>query len=284
MNLKSSLFFTWRFVLATILLSICFALGSQLVDSGEASLPETEALSPLALVGIVAVQALIFCFLVDTARWSGWPLITAIFVVYFGVCTILPQMDTWYFAGAFPQGMALSVIWMGLLIGALFSPMLVMIWRKLRSSAATPDLNVKQRDKLGLFLFLPTLYLVIYLLFGYYVAWQFEAVRIFYNDETILLPFTAHVSDLATNSFSLFPFQFFRGVLWAGLVWLILRLSGGSSLQKTFLVAGVLAVPASLLLIPNPYMPEAVRMAHFWETFSSNVLFGLLAGKYFCRG
>jgi len=32
------------------------------------------------------------------------------------------------------------------------------------------------------------------------------------------------------------------------------------------------------LLLPNPYMPEAVRMTHLIETASSNLIFGLLVG------
>ena len=34
----------------------------------------------------------------------------------------------------------------------------------------------------------------------------------------------------------------------------------------------------ALLLLPNPYMPEPVRMAHLAETASSNFIFGLLVG------
>ena len=100
MKLKSSLSFIGKFVLATILLSMCFAIGSQLVGSGDA--PETSSLNPLALIGIIAIQALVFCFFVDAASWSGWRLVGALFVVYFGVNTLLPQMDTWFFAGLFP--------------------------------------------------------------------------------------------------------------------------------------------------------------------------------------
>jgi hypothetical protein len=32
------------------------------------------------------------------------------------------------------------------------------------------------------------------------------------------------------------------------------------------------------LLLPNPYMPDAVRMAHLIETASSTFIFGLLVG------
>jgi hypothetical protein len=32
------------------------------------------------------------------------------------------------------------------------------------------------------------------------------------------------------------------------------------------------------LLLPNPYMPEPVRMAHLVETASSNFIFGVFIG------
>jgi len=32
------------------------------------------------------------------------------------------------------------------------------------------------------------------------------------------------------------------------------------------------------LLLPNPYMPEPVRMAHLVETASSNLIFGFFIG------
>jgi hypothetical protein len=37
------------------------------------------------------------------------------------------------------------------------------------------------------------------------------------------------------------------------------------------------------LLLPNPYMPEAVRMAHLMETASSNFIFGFLVGWLFTQ-
>jgi len=49
---------------------------------------------------------------------------------------------------------------------------------------------------------------------------------------------------------------------------------------ETALMLGLLfgVVMNAQLLIPNPYMPEAVRMAHLVETASSNFIFGLLVG------
>lgn len=33
-----------------------------------------------------------------------------------------------------------------------------------------------------------------------------------------------------------------------------------------------------LLLLPNPYMPEVIRLSHFVEVALSNFLFGWIAG------
>ena len=49
--------------------------------------------------------------------------------------------------------------------------------------------------------------------------------------------------------------------------------------QESALALGLLfAVTNAQLLIPNPYMPEAVRMTHLIETASSNFIFGCLIG------
>jgi len=49
---------------------------------------------------------------------------------------------------------------------------------------------------------------------------------------------------------------------------------------ETALALGFLfsVVMNSLLLLPNPYMPESVRMSHLVETASSNFIFGVLVG------
>jgi hypothetical protein len=38
-----------------------------------------------------------------------------------------------------------------------------------------------------------------------------------------------------------------------------------------------------MLLAPNPYMPESVRMSHLVETVSSNFVFGCIVGAAFAR-
>jgi hypothetical protein len=49
---------------------------------------------------------------------------------------------------------------------------------------------------------------------------------------------------------------------------------------ETALAIGLLfaVVMNAQLLLPNPYMPESVRMAHLVETASSNFIFGMFIG------
>ena len=77
----------------------------------------------------------------------------------------------------------------------------------------------------------------------------------------------------------LVPFQLLRGLLWAAIAVPVVRMMRGSW-QETALALGALfaIVMNAQLLLPNPYMPEAVRMAHMLETASSNFIFGCFVG------
>jgi hypothetical protein len=54
---------------------------------------------------------------------------------------------------------------------------------------------------------------------------------------------------------------------------------------ETALTIGLLfaVVMNAQLLIPNPYMPEVVRITHLIETATSNFVFGLLVGWLLAR-
>jgi len=72
------------------------------------------------------------------------------------------------------------------------------------------------------------------------------------------------------------PFQILRGVIWGLLAVLVVKIT--SDWKKARLVGALLfsVLMATLLLVPSPYMPAPIRMAHFVEVLLSNFLFGLL--------
>jgi hypothetical protein len=77
----------------------------------------------------------------------------------------------------------------------------------------------------------------------------------------------------------LIPFQILRAMLWTGIALPVIRMMKGQW-PETALAIGLLfaVVMNTQLLLPNPYMPEGVRMTHLIETASSNLIFGLLVG------
>ncbi len=121
-------------------------------------------------------------------------------------------------------------------------------------------------------------YVAIYFVFGYYVAWQFEEVRIFYSGNAEDIGFVRQMKQtLQTKSF-IFLFQLLRGFLWIIIGLPIVLYLKGSKKEKIMACAILYSLPAIQLIIDNPFMPLKVRIAHLLEVASSNGLFGLLIG------
>ena len=74
----------------------------------------------------------------------------------------------------------------------------------------------------------------------------------------------------------LFLLQIARGLLWAVIAVPVIRMMKGEWWEAGLAVALLFAMTSALLLIPNPLMQPAVRMAHLLETSTSNFLFGWL--------
>jgi hypothetical protein len=118
-------------------------------------------------------------------------------------------------------------------------------------------------------------YPFLYMVFGYYVAWQNEALRIFYTHSPAKASFGHQIAESFRNG--LYFFQVLRGLIWVSVtVPIVIMLKDNA--RRQFLVIGMLSalLPSSLLFIPNPYMPENIAMTHFIETSISNLLWGLL--------
>ena len=129
---------------------------------------------------------------------------------------------------------------------------------------------------------LPLAYIVLYFLFGYFVAWQSPDVRELYTGSPAIEPFFTHLANTIKGDALIVPFQFMRGLFWIGLAFPILRMMKGGAWEKA-IVVGLLfgLLTTTQLMFPNPYMPAPVRLAHFIETSTSTFLYGALAGMAF---
>lgn len=78
-------------------------------------------------------------------------------------------------------------------------------------------------------------------------------------------------------------FQFARGVLWAGILWLVIGNHGAHRDSRVTTGVALGIVSSFQLLLPNPYMAEQLRAAHLAEVLISMAGFGWLAASIFSQ-
>ena len=165
------------------------------------------------------------------------------------------------------------------LITALtFIPLAIWILGRWKQGTENPTPQTKSNLQWKEVAWLSAAYMIIYFVFGYFVAWQFEAVRVFYSGSAENAGFVGQIQQtLQTKSF-IFLFQFFRGFLWIMFGFPLVMYLKGSKREKITVSVLLYALPAMQLIVDNPFMPQQVRLAHLLEVATSNGLFGFLIG------
>jgi len=263
-----------RVVAVTILYFVCFVVisGALLAPVAEQTAPAEAGSTLLALLVVSFINAAVWAYIILESRWTSWKLILTVFVLFYGVSTVMPQIETAYFISRLPHGMLPRLFIAGLILAAVFAPLAVLILGKARSST---NESSPLRLTLGRVSLIVVAYLVLYFTFGYFVAWQSPAVRAFYggSDPT---SFVGQITSLVRNEPLLFLLQAVRALMWTALAVPVIKMTKGEWWETGLAVALLFAVMTSQLLLPNPLMPPAVRMAHLVETATSNFLFGWL--------
>jgi hypothetical protein len=177
-----------------------------------------------------------------------------------------------------------AVVWAYLISRSLWAgwPLAAIIFGKLKrpvTDASAVDQPVMPATdwawRLGLII---VAYVILYFTFGYFIAWRVPDVRTYYHgvDAGGFIP---HMTMVVRKTPWLIPFQMVRALMWTALAMPVVRMMKGGRLEASMAVALLFSVVMNAqLLLPNAYMPEAVRMAHLVETASSNFLFGALVG------
>jgi len=267
-----------RFLAVTILYFSSFAVvsGALLANASQESVPADASATLGALLIVSLINAAVWTYLILRSRWTSWKLILTVFVVFYGVNTLMPQIETAYFITRLPPGMLPRLFLAGLIIGAVFAPLAVLILGKTKAvSSEHLRLQMPAGQWIWKLSLIVIAYVIIYFTFGYFVAWRSAAVRAYYggNDP---VGFIVHITSLLRDEPLLFLLQAVRALLWTALAVPIIKMTKGAWWEAGLAVALLFAVVNSQLLIPNPLMPVEVRMAHLLETATSNFLFGWL--------
>ena len=276
--MKSPIVTAIRFLAVTVLYFSSFAVvsGALLSTAAPDTPPADAGATLIALLVVSLLNAAVWTYVILRSSWTGWKLILAVFVVFYGANTLMPQIETAYFVTRLPPGMLPRLFLAGIIIAAVFAPLAVLILGRAKSAASTHSrLKILAGNwpmKLALIVIA---YLIIYFTFGYFIAWRNPAVRAYYggSDPDSII---AHMASLLRTEPLLFLLQAVRALLWAAIAVPVIKMMKGAWWESGLAVALLFAVVNSQLLIPNPLMPAEVRMAHLLETTTSNFLFGWL--------
>jgi len=265
-----------RVVAVTILYFSTFAVvsGALLSDASGPNAPADAGATLLALIAVSLINAAVWTYVILRSHWTGWKLILTVFFVFYGVNTLMPQIESAYFITRLPQGLLPRLFLAGLIIAAVFAPLAVLILGKARSKASS-RLEMPASGWIVKSCAIVVVYLFLYFTFGYFIAWKNPAVRAYYgggDPES----FVAHIASLLRDEPLLFLLQVVRALLWLAIAVPVIKIMKGEWWESGLAVALLFAVMTSQLLLPNPLMPDEVRMVHLMETATSNFLFGWL--------
>ncbi len=277
----------FKMMLVIFVYSLMFMLSNALMPYSEAFKAMNAQPDPMSAI-YMFVNSVYVCsaiyYVMKHSKLRGLKLIFSVIAVFFFIHSFMTQIETLFFGHAFSVLTTADIVFI-MIAGIIPTAVAVLLIYKLFGFESNEvhiksDVNIKQLIiKIAL---LSIIYMCVYFFFGYFVAWQFEALRIFYSGSAEKLGFAAQLMNNLNNNPVIYPFQILRGVLF---VLGILPLYFIMDNKKSFIasVCLVFLCTAIVLIIPNVLFPDTVRIAHLLEMSSSMLLFGLITGYVLSR-
>lgn len=282
-----------RILALTVIYIVLFIVASTLTSPPALSTlftPEQSQASTALLPVVALIYTLTLSYLALRSRWHGWKLAGALFLIFYGIYTFLSQIETLAFPAVstkFPPGTVQGFFLSGLILGIPFCILAVWILGKMRGQPdglANTRLEMPASEWIWKLAAAAVLYVIVYFTFGYYVAWRTPGLPQFYGgtDPGTLL---GQLGNVFRETPWLPLFQVFRGLIWAGLGCLIVRMHKGAAWETILATAAAFCIlMAGGMIFPNPVMPPYVARAHTIELVTSNFLYGgLLAALLLWR-
>ena len=271
------------FVLSMIAANIISPLPQFIMEK----IPEAGLMSDSsALLFNGVINATILVWAARRSSLKGFALVGQLFVLSFLAQTFQAQIETAYFLSAFPLLQGSLEVYRLFLRGAIVSAMFVLLVTLFvggfsRTPRKATRFTIHADQAVRTSAWLAAVYFVLYVLFGYFVAWQSQEVRLFYGGPAELNSFADQMLSTLMNKPEFPVFQYFRGVVWILCLIPLLKGFTGGRLELVLLSARALGLlPTAALAFPNPLMPAEVSLYHFWETSLSTGLFGALCAWF----
>lgn len=270
------------FVFSLVIANMLSPLSPEIMEAGESA---TGFLSAgMAFLFNAVVNAVILVWAARRSSFRGLLMVGQLFVLSFGAQVFMTQMETGYFLSAFPllqkNFQLYNLVFRGLITSVLLSVLVTWIVGGF-SKKTLPESNFTVTTNNGVkqAAWLSVVYIILYMLAGYFVAWRVQELRMFYGGPTALNGFFEQwgLTAMAKPEFPIF--QYFRGTLW--MLCLVPLFMGFSGKRAELIVLSALSLallPTAQMALANPLMPAAVSLGHFWEVSISTGIFGALCG------
>lgn len=290
MNMYLKRFSTW--IGLSILMTVFWIIGlmignaifpSNIVDTSGESTGNTD----LWLLVICFMNTAAVLFFIYNSRIRGLKLTTILFLIIFGIQFFMSQIETLWFNDSLK--MEANTIWMvvsgGAIMSILFSIAATWLTGRFKNSDEPEAEFIKPELKTlikPVALLALVIWPLVYFMAGYFIAWQFVEIRAYYSDSTAMESLFVMMKENVLSG--LYFFQILRGVLWVLIAVLVLGSTVGTWVRKGLILGLLLScLGCSQLLLPNPIMPEMVRLGHLLETSTSNFIWGIILSWFLAR-
>jgi hypothetical protein len=271
------------FLLCLTLVSLAFPMLESIMSHRP---PSGFLSSGLAFLFNGAANGLVLVWAGRRSSFKGLALWGQLTALSFGPQTLMTQIETAYFISAFPllhgNFELYAIVWRGLLVSGFLSLLVTwMVGGFSGKPGAAKSFSLTEKGVVRSGAWLAAVYIVLYFLFGYFVAWQSQAVRLFYGGPQELNSIFNQLGLTFMNRPEIVLFQYFRGELW--ILCLVPLFAGFSGKRWELVALSALALgllPAAQLAFANPLMPAEVSLVHFWEVLISTGIFGALCAWF----
>jgi hypothetical protein len=233
-----------------------------------------------------AINATTFVWVARRSNLKSFALVGQLFLVSLLVQTFQTQIETAYFLSAFPLLHGNFEVYRLFLRGAMTSALFALLVTLIvggfsRKPRAEVNFTVHMERFVKAGAWLGLAYLILYILFGYYVAWQSQELRVFYGGPAALNSFADQILKTLMSKPEMPFFQYARGILWIVCLFPLFKSFTGGRVELIALSALALALlPTAQLAFANPLMPAEVSLYHFWEVSISTGIFGALCAWF----
>lgn len=105
MAMKQAVLLGLKIIALTVIMFLCFAMAANVVETpGSSAPPAEQSNAALLLLLVCFLNTVVLAYAIMHSHWWGLKLMAAVFVVFYGVMTVMAQIEAAVFITRLPPG------------------------------------------------------------------------------------------------------------------------------------------------------------------------------------